>query len=105
MVPSLAEVLIDKGHAKGLEKGRTAGAVSALLQAVLALLRRRFGKLPRATERVSAATIDLARLQSWIVRFANATILADVGIPPAARGIEGNPIINEPGVRSFVPTP
>jgi Putative transposase, YhgA-like len=93
MAQSMADFLIEKGREEGLEKGReegreegrTEGAVAALQQALLALLRLRFGKLPRATERAIAATDDLARLQSWIDRFATATSLADVGIRPAGR--------------------
>jgi predicted transposase YdaD len=85
MAQSMADYLIEKGRAEGLEKGRSEGAVAALQQALLGQLRLRFGKIPRATERAIFATDDLARLQSWIDRFATATSLADVGIGPAAR--------------------
>ncbi len=72
MGQSMAEFLLEKGYREG--------AVATLRQVLLDQLRKRFGKIPKATERAIAATDDQTRLQTWIVRFATASSLADVGI-------------------------
>jgi hypothetical protein len=75
MVQSMADVL--------REEGRAEGASAALRAALLAQLRTKFGRVPRATERLVRATNDLTRLNEWLTRFATATSLEDVGINPA----------------------
>jgi hypothetical protein len=53
------------------------------------LLRRRFGRVPRATEQLIRATQDTARLDAWLDNSATAQTLAAVGIaaqPEAEKG-------------------
>jgi hypothetical protein len=78
VVRSMADVLIEKGRTEGLRQG----ALQALRKALLELLRGRFKKVPKAVEKTVNATDDLARLEAWVVRFATATTLEEVGIEP-----------------------
>jgi Putative transposase, YhgA-like len=64
------------------DEGRQEGAISALQRALLRQLRSRFGKVPKATERLITTTRDIAQLEAWSDRFATATSLEDVGITP-----------------------
>jgi hypothetical protein len=78
MVRTIAEALRDEGR----KEGRQQGAVEALREALLRLIRGRFGKVPRATEKVVQSTEDLGRLNAWVDAFAKARTLEDVGIRP-----------------------
>jgi hypothetical protein len=78
---TIAEALRDEGR----EEGRQEGATSALQETLLLQLRERFGKVPKATERLITTTRDIAQLRTWLGRFASATSLDDVGIAPPAR--------------------
>jgi hypothetical protein len=64
---------------------REEGALLALRKALISLLRERFGKLPRAIERTITATNDVATLDTWMVRFAKADSIDDVGIKTERR--------------------
>jgi hypothetical protein len=66
------------------EEGRQEGAVLARQEVLLNLLRTKFSRVPRATEKVIRATQDQARLDAWITRTANAAALADMGIGPVS---------------------
>jgi hypothetical protein len=72
MVKSMADV-----H---LEQGRTEGALQTLREVLLRLLRKQFGRVPKAVERAVNATDDRARLGTWIDRVLTAATLDDVGI-------------------------
>jgi hypothetical protein len=67
------------------EEGRQEGAVHALQQTLLSLLRAKFGRIPRATEKLIRATKDPARLDAWNVRAGTATTLDEVGIASTTR--------------------
>jgi hypothetical protein len=69
-----------------MAEGRRAGEIHSRQQTLVRLLRRRFGRVPRATEQRIRATQDIARLDAWLDNFATAKTLGDVGItaPPVA---------------------
>ncbi|HVC95982.1 MAG TPA: Rpn family recombination-promoting nuclease/putative transposase, partial [Pirellulales bacterium] len=64
------------------EEGREEGAIAALQQALVNLLRGKFGRLPRATERAIRATQDPGQLDAWLVRAGQATSLSEIEIAP-----------------------
>jgi hypothetical protein len=64
------------------EEGRVEGAIRALQQALLDLLRSKFRRIPRATEKVIRATRDQDELHAWLVRTANAETIEEIGIAP-----------------------
>ncbi len=64
----------------GMEKGLREGAIRTRQEMLLLQLRARFKKVPKAIERKVKATDEIARLDSWIERFATANTLDDVGI-------------------------
>jgi hypothetical protein len=78
MGKSIAETLIEQGQ----EKGRQEGAVRALQQALLRLLRKKFGKIPTGVTRRIEATQQVEQLEIWLDQFANARKLVEVGIAP-----------------------
>jgi hypothetical protein len=68
------------------EEGQQQGAVKALSQSLVNVLRAKFGRLPKATEKVIRETQDPRRLDAWLVRAGTAATLEEVGIgsePPA----------------------
>jgi hypothetical protein len=81
-VETLMETMADFLRAEG----RRAGEIHSRQQTLLRQLRRRFGRVPRATEQLVRTTQDPARLDAWLDNFATAQTLADVGIiaPPRA---------------------
>jgi hypothetical protein len=84
-VETLMETMADFLRAEG----RRAGEIHSRQQTLVRLLRRRFGRVPRATEQLIRATEDTARLDTWLDNFATAQTLADVGIgaqPEAEKG-------------------
>jgi hypothetical protein len=76
MGQTMADVLRDEGREKGFREGE----LQTRQQTLLLQLRERFGKVPKATEKVIAATQDVGRLEAWLKRFATADTLEDVGI-------------------------
>jgi predicted transposase YdaD len=66
-----------------LEEGRQQGAIRALQQTLLNVLRAKFGRVTRATVRVIRATQDPRQLDAWVTRTVTATSLDDMGIGPA----------------------
>jgi hypothetical protein len=79
-VETLMETMADYLLAKGRKEERRAGEIHSRQQTLLRQLRRRFGRVPRATERLIRATQDTTRLDAWLDNFATAQTLADVGI-------------------------
>lgn len=73
MTRTIADALRDEGRKEGEVRSRQVTLVR--------LLRKRFGRIPRAIEQVVRATDDITRLDTWFDRFATAQTLADVGIP------------------------
>jgi hypothetical protein len=67
-----------------IEQGRQEGAVKALQQTVLNLLRDKFGRVPRSIQKVIRATEDWAQLDAWARRILTASSLAEMGIGPEA---------------------
>jgi hypothetical protein len=67
-----------------IEQGRQEGAIKALQQTLLNLLRDKFGRVPRATEKVIRATKDQAQLDAWARQTRTASSLDDMGIRPGA---------------------
>jgi hypothetical protein len=65
-----------------IEQGRKEGEIKGVQQTVVNLLRRKFGRVPRATEKVIRATDDLARLDAWAMQTLTANTLDDMGIRP-----------------------
>ena len=76
----MRQSMADVHRQEALEEGRREGAVLALRSALLRQLQGRFGKVPKSVERTIAATDDVARLDSWLTRFAKASTLDEVGI-------------------------
>jgi hypothetical protein len=62
------------------EEGMRRGEIRARQDMLLLQIRARFKKVPKAIERTIKATDDVARLSTWIERFANAKTLDEVGI-------------------------
>jgi hypothetical protein len=62
------------------EEGRREGELRSRQQMLVRLLRARYKKVPKAMERTVLATEDLGRLDTWILRFATATTLDEIGI-------------------------
>lgn len=56
------------------------GALKALQQTLLRLLKRRFGNVPTAVSATIRGTEDPEQLDEWLDRFATAATLDDVGI-------------------------
>jgi hypothetical protein len=81
MGKSYAQVLIERGLAEGLEKGREEAAITTRKQTLLRLLSKRFGELPKAVSERINATNDTAQLDAWLELFATADRLEDVKIP------------------------
>jgi hypothetical protein len=75
MGQTIAEALREEGRKEGLQQG----AVSALQQALVNLLRTKFGRVPRAVENTIRATDDSAQLNAWLVRAGTATTLEETG--------------------------
>jgi hypothetical protein len=61
-------------------KARDEGAVKALQKALLAVLRKRFRRVPSAIETNIKQTKDQDQLETWLEAFATATTLEDIGI-------------------------
>jgi predicted transposase YdaD len=76
MTRTIAEALREEGR----QEGHQEGAVSALQQTLLNLLRAKFDRVPRATEKVIRATRDPGRLDAWLVRAGTASTLEETGI-------------------------
>jgi hypothetical protein len=70
-------------------EGRRAGEIHSRQQTLVRQLRRRFGRVPRATEQLIRATQDTTRLDAWLDNFATAQTLADVGIAAQPEGEKG----------------
>jgi hypothetical protein len=83
MWQSMADYVEEKGRKKGRREGRKEEALRTRQQVLVRQLRKRFGRVPQAVERVIAATTDIARLDAWLVNFVTAQTLADVGITTA----------------------
>jgi predicted transposase YdaD len=82
MIRSGADALREEGR----QEGRQEGATSALQQTLVNVLRAKFGRLPRATERVIRATQDPHQLDAWLVRAGTSATLEEIGIgsePPS----------------------
>jgi hypothetical protein len=79
-VETLMETMADFLRAEGRKEGGRAEMVHSRHEMLVRLLRRRFGRAPRATEKLIRATEDTARLDGWLDNFATAQTLADVGI-------------------------
>jgi hypothetical protein len=77
---TIAEALEEKGRQKGREQGLKEGAVKALREALLQALRERYPRVPKSIERTIAATEDVERLNSWIVRCTTADTIEEIGI-------------------------
>ncbi len=76
MGKTIAEDLMEKGHAEGHARGQLENARTILIRQ----LGVRFGELPEKTVAVIQATSDLEQLNTWLDRFAIAKTLEDVGI-------------------------
>ncbi len=90
-VETIMETMADYLRAEGHKEGRRAGEIHSRQQTLVRLLRRRFGRVPRATEQLIRATQDTTRLDGWLDNFATAQTLADVGIaaqPEAEKGTD-----------------
>jgi hypothetical protein len=75
-------------------EGRPAGEIHSRQQTLVRQLRRRFGPVPRAPEKLIRATEDTARLDAWQDKFATAQTLADVGFaaqPGAEKSTPASP--------------
>ncbi len=57
---------LQKGIQEGVEKGRLEGAVASLRQAVLDVLKERFGRVPRSVRTYVQGISDLGRLNELV---------------------------------------
>ena len=76
MGKTIAEDLMERGHAEGHARGQLEKARATLIR----LLCVRFGELPEKTVAVIQAESDQELLDTWLDRFATAESLEDVGI-------------------------
>jgi hypothetical protein len=60
------------------------GAVEANRRTLLRLLRERFGEVPSHVAATIEMTANLTQLDGWLLRFANAKTLEEIGIAPAS---------------------
>lgn len=65
-----------------LAEGRKQGTALTLRQILLDLLRTKFGRIPRGTEKAIQATEDIALLRSWVKRSGTAASLEDMELAP-----------------------
>ena len=79
LTPAAGKIELKDG--KGEIKGKQLGAIETLRATLLLLLRKRFKRVPRKVEARIAAETNLHDLNTWTANFANATTLAEVGIP------------------------
>ena len=84
-VQTIMETMADYLRAEG----RRAGEIHSRQQMLVRLMRRRFGRVPRATVQLIRATEDTARLDAWLDNFATGQTLADVGIAAQTEGEKG----------------
>jgi hypothetical protein len=84
-VETIMETMADYLRAEGCR----AEMVQSRQQTLIRQLRRRFGRVPRATEQLIRATQDTTRLDAWLDNFATAQTLADVGIAAQPEGEKG----------------
>jgi hypothetical protein len=83
------ETMADFLRAEGRKEGRRAEQIHSRQQTLVRQLRRRFGRVPRATEQLIRATQDTARLDGWLDNFATAQTLTDVGITAQGEAEKG----------------
>jgi hypothetical protein len=91
------QLFLEPAAAQGKERladflraeGRRAGEIHSRQETLVRLLRRRFGRVPRATEQLIRATADTTRLDAWLDNFATAQTLADVGTAAQPEGEKG----------------
>ena len=76
MGKTIAQELEERGIERGMERGELRARQTTLIRQ----LRKRFRDLPDAIVQTIEATKDIAQLDEWLVRFATAKSLRDVGI-------------------------
>ncbi|HEV3024820.1 MAG TPA: hypothetical protein VGX76_20225 [Pirellulales bacterium] len=64
------------------EEGRVEGAISALQDGIVELVRTKFGRVPRATQRAIRATRDQDELRALLVRAGKAESIEEIGVAP-----------------------
>jgi hypothetical protein len=70
----------EEGYRIGYEEGRQAEAIQSRQQILLELMRIRFGEMPEEIVLTVHGTQDVAQLHAWLLRFAVATTMDEVGI-------------------------
>jgi ElaB/YqjD/DUF883 family membrane-anchored ribosome-binding protein len=88
-VQTIMETMADYLRAEGHKEGRRVGKIHSRQQTLVRQLRRRFGRVPRATEQLIRATQDTTQLHAWLDNFATAQTLAEVGIAAQPEGEKG----------------
>ncbi len=76
MTQTIAEALREEGFLEGLRRA----ALRTSQDILLSLLRTKFQRVPKATEKVVRATHDAAQLDAWLSRVLTASTLEDMGI-------------------------
>ena len=76
MSQTIAEALREEGREQGLEQGSLTTARTFLL----AILKDRFGRIPKAIRRQIETVTDLARLQACVVRASKVNSLDELGL-------------------------
>ncbi|HEX5273605.1 MAG TPA: Rpn family recombination-promoting nuclease/putative transposase [Gemmataceae bacterium] len=76
MMKTHADVLREEGR----KEGRQAEKCESRQEILLSQLRERFGRVPRPVVQVIRTTNDISRLNEWLVKFATAHTLEDMGI-------------------------
>ena len=76
------EIMFRSGADVLRDEGREEGAIHALQEGIVDLVRTKFGRVPRSTAKVIRATRDQNELRALLVRTGTAQTLQDIGIAP-----------------------
>jgi hypothetical protein len=83
-VQAMGQTIAEAIREEGRQEGRQQGAITALQQLLVDLLRMKFGRVPRGTERLIRTTQDVEHLRAWHLRASTAASLeeARIVVPP-----------------------
>ena len=80
MGQTIAEALREEGREQGLEQGLEQGSLTTARTILLGILKKRFGRLPKALRQQIETTIDLANLQACTIRASEIKSLDELGL-------------------------
>lgn len=82
---------LTEGRELGLTEGKQLGLTEGEQEALLELLRLKFGVLPPAVEERVRATKDVEQLKVWLRRVLTASSLAEMGLDGEDEGTKETP--------------